>query len=36
MNAFAAQARLLLCQQSVADKGNEITVILTLLELSGG
>jgi len=38
MSAFATQARLILCQQAVVDKGNEITAIPTLLdmlELSG-
>jgi len=38
MSAFATQARLVLCQHPVADKGNEITAIPTLLdmlELSG-
>jgi len=32
MSAFATQARLVLCQQTVADKGNEITAIPTLLD----
>jgi len=33
MSAFATQARLVLCQQPVADKGNEITAIPRLLEM---
>jgi len=33
MSAFAAQARLVLCQHQVADKGNEITAIPTLLDM---
>jgi len=33
MSAFATQARLVLCQHAVADKGNEITVIPTLLDM---
>jgi len=33
MSAFATQARLVLCQQAVADKGNEITAIPTLLDM---
>jgi len=33
MSAFAAQARLVLCQHPVADKGNEITAIPTLLDM---
>jgi len=32
MSAFATQARLVLCQQAVADKGNEITAIPALLD----
>jgi len=33
MSAFAAQARLVLCQQAEADKGNEITSIPALLDM---
>jgi len=33
MSAFAAQARLVLCQHPVAEKGNEITAIPTLLDM---
>jgi len=33
MSAFATQARLVLCQHPVSDKGNEITAIPTLLDM---
>jgi len=38
MSTFATQARLVLCQQAMADKGNEIAAIpplLDMLELPG-
>jgi len=33
MSAFAARARLVLCQHPVADKGNKITAVPTLLDI---